>query len=83
MCACGWADMLENEDFQLVGQMGDKKAKKEKSMPKKVQGGMVQSLWPSHIFRFVPCFEPSAISIFPSATTDSPSWACSSPSWPC
>ena len=51
-------------------------------MPKKVQGGMVQSLWPSHIFRFVPCSEPSAICIFPSVITDSPSWACSSPSWP-
>ena len=43
MCVCGWADMLENEYFQMVGQMGDKWAKKETSMPKKVQGGMVQS----------------------------------------
>ena len=24
VCGCGWADMLENEYFQLVGQMGDK-----------------------------------------------------------
>ena len=82
VCGCGWTAMLENAYFQLVGRMGVKRAKKEKSMPKKVQGGMVQSLWPSHIFRFVPCSEPSAICIFPSVITDSPSWACSSPSWP-
>jgi hypothetical protein len=24
VCVWGWADMLENEYFQLVGQMGDK-----------------------------------------------------------
>ena len=44
MCVCGWADMLENAYFQLVWLMGVKRAKKEKSIPKKVQGGMVQSL---------------------------------------
>ena len=80
MCECGRTDVLENAYFQLVGQMGVKRAKKEKSMPKKVQVWMIQSLWPSDIFRVVLCSEPSAICIFPSVTTDSPSRACSSPS---
>jgi len=41
---CGWAAMLENGYLQLVRRMGVKRPKKEKSMPKKVQGGMVQSV---------------------------------------
>ena len=42
VCGCRWANVVENEHFQALGQMGTKKAKKVKS---KLKNAMIRSCY--------------------------------------
>ena len=63
MCGCTWANVVENEHFQALGQMGTKKAKMAMEEVNENKDDIIESTCNSNTFAFMPSCDDIAISI--------------------
>ena len=63
VCGCRWANVVENEQFLALGQMGTKKAKMAMEEVNENKDGISESTCNSNAFTFMPYSDDIAISI--------------------
>ena len=63
VCGCRWANVVENEHFQALGQLGTKKAKMAMEEVNENKDGISKSTWNSNALTSMPSYDDIAISI--------------------